>query len=78
MRALGSSKEETGTVRECSRAGQYRLSCTGQFFEISCRVAHLLQMLTESAFAPWLHVFSRDQVTVLHSPSAAVRRHAKK
>ena len=31
MRALGSSKEETGTVRECSRAGQYRLSCTGQF-----------------------------------------------
>jgi len=31
MRALGSSKVETGTVRECSRASQYRLSCTGQF-----------------------------------------------
>ena len=37
-RAVGSSKEGRGTLRECSRAGQYRLSCTGQFFKIPAKL----------------------------------------
>jgi len=34
VRAVGSSKEETGIVREYSIGRQHRLSCTGQFFKI--------------------------------------------